>query len=86
MILLNTLRLGVTWHAFGTDGMEQIGFPFVFFERGGFAYHEQWYYHLFIADVFIALVVAYGFAHLLRDGWIAAFRRIQTWGTCSRDD
>ena len=36
--------------------------------------------HLLVADVAIACVLAMGFAHVFRDGWAAAFHRIQTWG------
>ena len=80
MMTLNALRLAITWRAFRTNGMEQIGFPFVFFERGGFSYHSHWYYHLLAANVAIACALAMWFAHILRDGWTAAFHRIRTWG------
>ena len=80
MIALNASRLWFTWRAFQTDRMEQVGFPFVFFERGGFSYHENWYYEMLAMDIGIAFVAAYGAAHVLRDGWAAAFRRIQSWG------
>ena len=80
MAALNLLRLLVTWRAYGTDGFEQIGFPFVFFECGGFSHQENWYYHWLAADICIAIVGAAYAAHLLRDGWINAFRRFQTWG------
>jgi hypothetical protein len=31
-------------------------------------------------DIGIAFAAAYGIAHVLRDGWTAAFRRLRTWG------
>ncbi len=80
MIALNASRLWFTWRAFQLDGMEKVGFPFVFFERGGFSYHESWYYEMLAMDVGIAFVAAYVIAYVLRDGWGAAFRNIQTWG------
>ena len=80
MVALNFARLLVTWRAYGGDGYEQIGFPFVAFERGGFAYTETLYWRWFTVNGIVAIAVAYYGAHLLRDGWYAAFRRIQTWG------
>lgn len=80
MVALNLLRLAITWRAYRTDGMEQIGFPFAFFERGGLSYREDWHVHLLAADVAIALAFAIGFAHVLRDGWSTAFYRFQNWG------
>lgn len=80
MVGLNVFRLWLTWRAWGTDGMEQIGFPFVFFERGGYSWHENWYYEMLAIDVGVAFVGAYGFARVFRGGVIAAFRRLQTWG------
>ncbi|MEZ6094819.1 MAG: hypothetical protein R3C03_11395 [Pirellulaceae bacterium] len=55
MIAINASRLWITRHAFQTDGMEQIGFPLVFFERGGFSYHENWYFEMLAFDVVIAI-------------------------------
>lgn len=80
MIALNAARLGMTWRTFGTDGMEQVGFPFVFFERGGFAYHENWYLEVLAINIGIAFAAAYGIAQVLRDGWRAAFRNLRAWG------
>lgn len=59
MVSLNLTRLACTWKAFGTDGMEQVGFPFGFFERGGYSYHANLYADRLILDVAIAIVVAY---------------------------
>jgi hypothetical protein len=69
--MLNVSRLFFTWHAHSTDGFEQFGFPLVFFERGGMSYQENWYYSFFIADICIALVLAYAAAQWLRDGRLA---------------
>jgi hypothetical protein len=80
MISLSAARLVITWRDYATVSMEQIGFPFVFFERGGLAYQESWYYEMIAVDVIVAIAVAYGFAHALRNGWTAAFRRLQTCG------
>ncbi len=79
MVGLNLFRLWLTWRAWGTDGMEQIGFPFVFFERGGFSWHENWYYEMLAIDVGVAFVGAYAIAHAFRHGLIASFRRLRTW-------
>ena len=80
MLALNFGRLLLTWRAFGTDGYEQIGFPFVAFERGGFSYSESFYWHWFAANTILAITVAYFGARILCDGWYAAFRKLQTWG------
>ncbi len=74
---LNLARLVLTWRAFGADGYEQIGFPLVFFERGGVAYTEKLYLHFLFAD----LAIAVGVAYLAARGCLrAAFRRMRTWG------
>ena len=80
MVALNFARLLVTWHAYHGDGYEQIGFPLVVFERGGFSYSETIYWKRFVVNGLLAIIVAFWGAHVLRDGWYAAFRRIQTWG------
>ena len=80
MVALNFVRLFLTWRAFGTDGYEQIGFPFVAFERGGNSYSQTIYWHWSAANAILAIAVAYVGAKILRDGWYAAFRKIQTWG------
>ncbi|WP_442505697.1 hypothetical protein SH528x_004497 [Novipirellula sp. SH528] len=80
MVALNFSRLIVTWHAFRTDGFEQIGFPFAFFERGGFSFHYVWHLQWLFVDAVIAFTVAVGCGYLLRDGWIVAFRRLRKWG------
>lgn len=67
MVLLNLARLCHTWKAFRLDGMEQIGFPLVFFERGGFAYHEALYPDHLAIDLTIALAAAYFGSHAIRD-------------------
>ena len=77
MFALNFARLFLTWREFGGDGYEQIGFPFVAFERGGFSYSANTYYHLIAVNLLIAWAVAYYGAHLLRDRWYAALRKIQ---------
>jgi len=80
MVGLNFARLALTLRAFSMDGYEQIGFPFVAFERGGFSYSENLNWHWFAGNLALAFAVAYYGAHFLRDGWHAAFRKIQTWG------
>lgn len=80
MVALNVGRLALTWRAYRTCGMEQIGFPWVFFERGGVSYHAVWYVEHLALDLVIAIVVAGGLAHFLRDGWTALLQRMQTWG------
>ena len=79
MLAFNFVRLCLTWRAFGSDGYEQIGFPFVVFERGGISYSVNVYYHWIAVNLLIALAVAYYGAHLFRDGWAAAFRKLQIW-------
>ena len=80
MVALNFTRLLLTWRAYGNCGYEQIGFPFIAFERGGFSYSETIYWHWIAVNGILALVVAYFGARTLRDGFWAAYRRIQTWG------
>jgi hypothetical protein len=80
-IALNLLRLAMTWKAYGTDGYEQIGWPWAFHERGGFSWGEHFYPLLFLADVAVAIGLAYiGGRFTLRDV-IHQIRRFQTWGT-----
>ena len=80
MVGLNLFRLWLTWRAWETDGMERIGFPFVFFERGGFSWRENWNFEMLAIDIGVAFVGAYGIAHVFRHGVTAACRRLQTWG------
>lgn len=78
---LNGLRLVMTWEAYGLDGYEQVGWPWVFYERGGFSYGEYFYPWLIAADVAVAIGLAYfGGRFTLRDV-IQAIRRFQSWGT-----
>ena len=79
MVSMNVAHLAFTWRDFEYDGMEQIGFPFVFFERGGYAYHQNLYYDMLAIDISIAFVGAHVIAFAIRDGWKAAFRRLHTW-------
>lgn len=80
MVALNLLTLARTWKAYHTDMTEQIGFPFVFFEHGGFSYHEVWHYELLLIDILIALAAAYGLANAFKEGFIATFRKLRKLG------
>jgi ABC-type enterochelin transport system permease subunit len=87
MVGLNLLTLARTWKAYHTDMFEQIGFPLVFRERGGFAGVDAWHYELLLIDILIALAVAYGFAHACKEGFVAMFHKLRKLGlenkTCS---
>lgn len=80
MIALNAYRLWDTWGAYKTDGMEQLGFPIVFWERGGFCAYENLYFHFLAIDIALAVAFAYLFSYALRDGWGGTLQRMQTWG------
>ena len=43
------------------DAISRVGFPFVFFEQGGFAYHSSFNLPVFILDILIGI----GFAAFL---------------------
>lgn len=80
MIALNAYRLWDTWGAYKLDGMEQLGFPIAFWERGGFVPHQNFYFHFLAIDIAVAVASAYLFSYALRDGWSGTLHRIQTWG------
>ena len=40
------------------DAISRVGFPFVFFEQGGFAYHSDFNFPIFILDIVIGFGVA----------------------------
>lgn len=56
-VALNFVPTALSWNAHLTDGVEQVGFPFVFFERGGFNYREVFYPRLFWLDAGLNLTV-----------------------------
>lgn len=80
-IALNVLRLALTWKAYGTDGYEQVGWPWAFYERGGFSWGEHFYPLLFLADLAVAIGLAYIGGRMTARDAIAQIRRFQTWGT-----
>jgi hypothetical protein len=52
---LNLLPYWRTYRAYGGDGYEIIGFPFVFRRMGGFSYSYTFRTDLLLADIAIAL-------------------------------
>lgn len=80
MIGLNLVRLVLTWRDHLTGGVEQIGFPFIFFEHYGISQQKQWYFHLLAADMLAALLVAWFVAHFFNAGIGAGIRRLRTVG------
>src|SRR4029079_15658948 len=59
MAIANMAPLYFTWPAYGTDGYEVIGWPWVFRKCGGFEGGYYLYPDCFLGDVLIALGVAY---------------------------
>jgi hypothetical protein len=45
--------------AFQTDGLEHIGFPFVFRSLGGFAYRLYFHWWALVADILLAAFFAF---------------------------
>ena len=41
-----------------SDDISRAGFPFVFFEQGGFAYHSNFNFSVFILDIVIGIGIA----------------------------
>ena len=80
MVACNFARLFLTWRAYSGDGYEQIGFPFVVYERGGLSYSETIYWHWVVVNGIVAITIAYFGAHFLRDSFRAAIRKIRTSG------
>lgn len=60
MVGCNLIRWAITWRDFGTCGLEQIGFPAVFMQRGGFsgAMWFTFYPNAFLSNCVVALLVA----------------------------
>jgi hypothetical protein len=40
------------------DDIRRVGFPWVFWESGGFAFHQYWSWPALIADVGLAVVIS----------------------------
>lgn len=78
---LSLLRQLMTWRAFGTDGLEQIGWPWVFFERGGYSYGEFFYPQWLVADILVAVGLAYFAAIVSQRGIRRIIAAARTWGT-----
>jgi hypothetical protein len=80
MAAINALSLYFTWKAFGFDGFECVGWPFVFFERGGFSYQVNFYPLPFAVDFSIAFGVAYISAQGTRNGWVPLIHWLRYYG------
>ncbi len=57
-----------TYQAWKTDGCEQIGWPFSFFARGGFAHGEYYYLKDLTIDIAIWITIATLVGLTVRDG------------------
>lgn len=66
-VFLNFVPTMLTWRAYETCGMEQIGFPFVFFERGGFGYVENFNIECLITNAALALAISAAVAAIFRN-------------------
>jgi hypothetical protein len=78
---LSFLRLSMTWRDFGTDGFEQVGWPWVFYERGGISYAEFFYPQWLAADVLVAIGLAYFATIESQRGIGRIITKARTWGT-----
>jgi hypothetical protein len=79
MGVVNLLPLLASWKAYRTDGMEIVGWPLTFRERGGFSYIEEFYLFNLLIDVAIAVAVSVVGARLLRNGPAALIRHLRNW-------
>ena len=52
------------------DDIARAGFPLIFFEEGGFAYHSYFNLPYFILDLFMALALAV-FSGFTTDWWVS---------------
>ncbi len=83
MLGLNAIRLFLTWRAYYTDGTQQIGFPFTFYEYGGFSPRENWYFDMLVIDFFVSIIGTIWIASLLRKHsrlWSISVRKLQKRG------
>lgn len=78
LVGFNLFPLVVTWRAFHGDGMEQIGFPVPFIERGGFSYHQNVFWDALCADAVVLLLSSSAAGYWLRNGWRDALTRLKT--------
>jgi hypothetical protein len=76
MALVNAVPLFLTWQAYGTDGVEVIGWPFTFYSRGGYFFVKHFSPQACLADGLVALLAAHLLAVLLKNGWRKLLRRI----------
>jgi hypothetical protein len=76
---VNLLPLMATWEAYGMDGMEVVGWPLTFHERGGFSYVEHFYPLNLLGDVAFAVAVSAVAAYALRSGPISLIRKLRNW-------
>jgi hypothetical protein len=81
MIVLNLLPFWATWGAHGTDGLERVGFPLSFLERGGISEQQAFYRAWLVTDLVIVLIAAKVFADVTHGGFKATIHRLRTWGT-----
>jgi hypothetical protein len=56
-VITNIVPYAFTFRAYGTDGLEQIGFPFTFREQGGFVYQYMFSSRALVLDVAFCLCV-----------------------------
>jgi hypothetical protein len=68
-----------------TDGYEQIGFPWAFYEQGGFAFRQHFFVHWLIADILVAFIIAWLIGFLPRKGIFGLLHWARSWGTPQAD-
>ena len=81
LVVANLVPLWLTWKAYGLDGVEQVGWPLPFFERGGFSYYEVFDLAALLFDLTVLVSMSWLFAHATHGGLRATWRRLRTWGT-----
>lgn len=81
MVALNGLVWLATRENPGTDGYEQIGFPWVFYEYGGDTGDDEFRYpSMLIADFCVAVLVALVASCFHRQIWIGLTRSALSFG------
>lgn len=69
LLACNIVPLLLTWRAYQTDGMEQVGWPFTVYARGGFSYHEVFDPVALLCNLFVACLMAALLARTLPSAW-----------------
>ena len=79
--LLSAIPLWMTWGAWQLDGTEYAGWPFSFWESGGFSSNTDFHLHWFFADLAVCWGLAILYANSGGGSVSAIIRYLRTWGT-----